>query len=97
MKSFLHTQWAAPGANLNCDSVQTFWKIHLRAACLHTLVRRGFFGEENVQSFVLFVGGEDLLFAVAASGVDFPGGEFGATKDGFVVLGAVGSKLVISG
>jgi hypothetical protein len=41
-------------------------------------VRRGFFGEENVQSFVLFVGGEDLLFEVAASGVDFPGVEFGA-------------------
>jgi hypothetical protein len=27
---------------------------------------------------VLFVGGEDLLFVVAALGVDFPGVEFGA-------------------
>ena len=41
-------------------------------------MRRGFFGDEDVDAFVLFVGGEDLLFAVAASGVDFPGVEFGA-------------------
>jgi hypothetical protein len=41
-------------------------------------VRRGFFGDEDVGAFVLFVGGEDLLFVVAALGVDFPGVEFGA-------------------
>ena len=39
-------------------------------------MRRGFFGEENVNAFVLFVGGEALLFVVAALGVDFPKVEF---------------------
>jgi hypothetical protein len=44
-------------------------------------MRRGFFGEENVHAFVLFVGGEDLLFVVTTLGVDFPGLEFGAAEE----------------
>ncbi len=44
-------------------------------------MRRGFFGKENVHAFVLFVGGGDLLFEVAASGVDFPEVEFGAAEE----------------
>ncbi len=42
------------------------------------LVRRGFFGDEDIGALVLFVGGEDLLFEVAALGVDFPKVEFRA-------------------
>jgi hypothetical protein len=38
-------------------------------------MRWGFFGDEDVGAFVLVVGGEDLLFVVAALGVDFPGVE----------------------
>jgi hypothetical protein len=30
---------------------------------------------------MVFVGGEDLLFTVAALGVDFPGVEFGAAEE----------------
>ncbi len=35
-------------------------------------MRRGFFGDEDVGAGVLFVEGENLLFVVAALGVDFP-------------------------
>ncbi len=41
-------------------------------------MRRGFFGDEDFGAGVFFVGGEDLLFVVAALGVDFPRVEFGA-------------------
>jgi hypothetical protein len=39
---------------------------------------RVFFGDEDVGAFVFFVGGEELLFVVAALDVDFPRVEFGA-------------------
>jgi len=45
------------------------------------LMRRGFFGDEDVGAGVLFVGGEDLLFVVAALGVDFPRVELGAAEE----------------
>jgi hypothetical protein len=48
-------------------------------------MRRGFFGEENVNAFVLLVGEEDLLFVVAALGVDLPGVEFGAWMRVFAI------------
>jgi hypothetical protein len=53
-------------------------------------MRRGFFGDEDVGALVLFVGGEDLLFVVAALGVDFPRVEFGMAEEaeGGVVAGA---------
>ena len=81
MKSFLHTQWAAPGANHNCYAVQIFGNIHHITACLHAFVRRGFVGDEDIRAGVLFVGGEDLLFVVAALGVDFQGVEFRAAEE----------------
>ena len=60
-------------------------------------MRRGFFGDEDVGAGVLFVGGEDLLFVVAALGVDFPGVEFRAAEEaeGGVVAGEHGVVLVI--
>lgn len=45
---------------------------------IHTLMRRGFFGDENVGTFVFFFGGEDLLFVVTALGVELPRVELGA-------------------
>ena len=64
---------------------------------LHRLMRRGFFGYEDIDAFVLFVGGEDLLLVVAALGVDLPGVEFRATEEaeGGVVAGEHGVVLVI--
>ncbi len=58
-------------------------------------MRRGFFGDEDVGAFVLFVRGEDLLFVVTALGVDFPGVEFGAAEEaeGGVVGGEHYPKL----
>jgi hypothetical protein len=52
-------------------------------------MRRGFFGDEDVGALVFFIGREDLLFLVAALGVDFPGIEFGAAEEaqGGVVAG----------
>jgi hypothetical protein len=47
-------------------------------------VRRGFFGDENIGAFVLFVGGEDVFLVVAALGLDFPGVEFGEAEGGVV-------------
>jgi len=41
---------------------------------------RGFVGDEDFSAIVLSVGGLDLLFGVAALGIDFPGGGDGAKK-----------------
>ena len=60
-------------------------------------MRRCFFGDEDVGAGVLFVGGEDLLFVVAALGVDFPGIEFRAAEEaeGGVVAGEHRVVLVV--
>ena len=56
---------------------------------------RDFFSDEDVPAGVLFVGREDLLFVVAALGVDFPWGEFRAAEEaqGGVVAGEHYPKL----
>ena len=51
--------------------------VNHRFPLLHALMRRGLFGDEVVGSFMLFVGGEDLLFVVSELGVDFPRVGFG--------------------
>jgi hypothetical protein len=52
-------------------------------------VRRGFFGNENIHALVLFVGGDDLFLVVAALGIDFPWGEFGAAEEAEEAEGGV--------
>ncbi len=62
-------------------------------------MRRGFFGDEDVDAFVLFVGGEDLLFVVVALGVDLQRGGFGAglkSKKGSAELRTSGQKTNLS-
>ncbi len=44
-------------------------------------MRRCLFRDEDINAFVLFVGGEHLLFVIAALGVDFPRVEFGAAEE----------------
>ena len=58
---------------------------------------RGLFRDEDIHALVLFVGGEHLLFVIAALGVDFPRVEFRATEEseGGVVAGEHGVVLVV--